>query len=122
MSPSGGTAKEELETSALEFHCQHIQVLPDGAEVGGKTAHVDVLEKAWPSQKWADGVTSGVFVMVLVLFCGGVARFALFLRTVLESGLSSSTQKTCLCCLEDFQASSRVAVLPCGHIFDEESS
>eukprot|EP00435_Cladocopium_sp_Y103_P010822 s5238_g2.t2 len=79
-------ASEELETSALEFHCMHIQVLPEGVEVGGKVAHVDVLEKA----------------------------------SVLESGLSSATQKTCLCCLEDFQPSSQVAVLPCGHIFDED--
>lgn len=77
---------EELETSALEFRCMHIQVMPEGVEVGGKTAHVDVVEKA----------------------------------SVLESGLSSATQKTCLCCLEDFQPSSQVAVLPCGHIFDED--
>lgn len=25
----------------------HIQVMPEGVEVGGKTAHVDVVEKAW---------------------------------------------------------------------------
>ena len=43
-------------------------------------------------------------------------------RSVLESGLSSATQKTCLCCLEDFQPSSQVAVLPCGHIFDEDGA
>ena len=39
-------AKEELEASALEFHCMHIEVLPDSAQLGGKSAHVDVVEKA----------------------------------------------------------------------------
>eukprot|EP00439_Symbiodinium_sp_Y106_P068495 s374_g11.t1 len=29
-------------------------------------------------------------------------------------------QGTCLCCLEDFEDSSVVALLPCGHIFHEE--
>ncbi|CAE7590857.1 Rnf103 [Symbiodinium natans] len=28
--------------------------------------------------------------------------------------------KTCLCCLEDFQPSSQLALLPCGHVFHEE--
>ncbi|CAE7802192.1 Rnf103 [Symbiodinium sp. CCMP2456] len=29
-------------------------------------------------------------------------------------------QSTCLCCLEDFEDSSVVALLPCGHIFHED--
>lgn len=40
--------------------------------------------------------------------------------SVLESRLSLATQKTCLCCLEEFEVSNRVAVLPCGHVFDED--
>ncbi|OLQ00650.1 hypothetical protein AK812_SmicGene16673 [Symbiodinium microadriaticum] len=32
---------------------------------------------------------------------------------------SIKKDRSCLCCLEDFQPSSRVAVLPCGHIFHE---
>eukprot|EP00439_Symbiodinium_sp_Y106_P067642 s998_g11.t1 len=27
--------------------------------------------------------------------------------------------KTCLCCLDDFEESNKVAILPCGHIFHE---
>ncbi|CAE7257210.1 Rnf103 [Symbiodinium sp. CCMP2456] len=27
--------------------------------------------------------------------------------------------KTCLCCLDDFEESNQVAILPCGHIFHE---
>mmetsp|Transcript_35210 Transcript_35210/g.81147 ORF Transcript_35210/g.81147 Transcript_35210/m.81147 type:complete len:203 (-) Transcript_35210:89-697(-) len=30
------------------------------------------------------------------------------------------SQKTCPCCLEDFQSGSQVAVLPCLHVFHEE--
>eukprot|EP00438_Fugacium_kawagutii_P012673 Skav207515 [mRNA] locus=scaffold907:162465:185244:+ [translate_table: standard] len=68
----------------------------------------------------------------VMLFAGTIARMRLercrmdllkaSSKSVLESGLSTKTQKTCLCCLEDFQAKTRVAVLPCGHVFDEDSS
>eukprot|EP00439_Symbiodinium_sp_Y106_P041221 s743_g5.t1 len=33
--------------------------------------------------------------------------------------LAVSTQ-TCICCLEDFEESCEVAVLPCGHVFHQE--
>ena len=33
---------------------------------------------------------------------------------------SISSQKACACCLEDFDADTDVAVLPCGHVYHEE--
>jgi len=33
---------------------------------------------------------------------------------------SISSQKSCACCLEDFDVDTEVAVLPCGHVYHEE--
>ena len=108
-------AKEELEASALEFHCMHIEVLPDSAQLGGKSAHVDVVEKALLGKHGQENICESRLPSDLLTKSGFTPR------SVLESGLSLETQKTCLCCLEDFQPTSRVAVLPCGHVFDEET-
>ncbi|CAE7241408.1 Rnf103 [Symbiodinium microadriaticum] len=31
-----------------------------------------------------------------------------------------ATDKTCICCLEDYQPNNQIALLPCGHVFHEE--
>ena len=35
-------------------------------------------------------------------------------------GIDVLSDGTCLCCLEDFEPRSKVAVLPCGHVYHEE--
>lgn len=87
------TPQEDLGCENLEFRCVHVHISHGGPKR-------DVLEKAW----------LGEFLSSLLLSP----------RSVLESGLSLEAQKTCLCCLEDFEASKQVAVLPCGHVFHEE--
>ncbi|CAJ1375240.1 unnamed protein product [Effrenium voratum] len=51
---------------------------------------------------------------------GAPQREVLDVASVLESGLSLKNQTTCLCCLDDFEASQMVALLPCGHLFHED--
>ncbi|CAE7470579.1 Rnf103 [Symbiodinium sp. CCMP2592] len=36
------------------------------------------------------------------------------------ASIGSSSQKTCICCLEDFQPDTQVCVLPCGHAFHDD--
>ncbi|CAE7472983.1 unnamed protein product [Symbiodinium natans] len=48
-----------------------------------------------------------------------LSRPALELQTTLFAAQAASLS-TCLCCLDDFQPASHVALLPCGHVFHEE--
>lgn len=57
-------AKEELEASALEFHCMHIEVLPDSAQLGGKSAHVDVVEKALHGKHGQENICESRFAIL----------------------------------------------------------
>ncbi|CAE7309070.1 Rnf103 [Symbiodinium natans] len=53
--------------------------------------------------------------------CRGPTKTVLDKASVLDPANAEArdVQSTCLCCLEDFEDSAVVALLPCGHIFHE---
>ncbi|CAE7581461.1 RMR1 [Symbiodinium natans] len=76
--------------------------------------------RTWASYKFEDLEVSSVPEFRRVSISGPDAELSWSACASMIPTPSIKKDKSCLCCLEDFQGTSSIAVLPCGHIFHEE--